>query len=188
MNLLFAAAADLEAFCRARSWRWAIIGGLAVQRWGEPRQTRDVDVSILTGLRGEDRFIDALLAAYRPRIPDARPFAVAHRVVLVETATGVPLDISLAGIPYEERMIDRSTPFAIDAGTTLTTCSAEDLVVLKAFADRPQDWLDIEGVMARQAGALDRTLIVDELGLLLDLKEDDAPGARLRELFKRHPG
>ncbi|HUF25234.1 MAG TPA: hypothetical protein VMN81_13965, partial [Vicinamibacterales bacterium] len=61
MNPLFAAAANLERFCQLRGWRCCIIGGLAVQRWGDPRQTRDVDVTILTGLGGEAAFIDALL-------------------------------------------------------------------------------------------------------------------------------
>jgi hypothetical protein len=59
VNALFTAAADVEAFCAAQGWRCCIIGGLAVQRWGDPRQTRDVDVTILTGLGGEKRFIDA---------------------------------------------------------------------------------------------------------------------------------
>lgn len=35
------------------------------------------------------------------------------------------------------------------------TRSAEDLIVLKAFADRPKDWLDIEGILIGQAAQLD---------------------------------
>lgn len=57
----------------------------------------------------------------------------------------------------------------------LHTCSAEDLVVLKAFAARPQDWLDVEGVIVRQGPALDRRVVVDELQDLLLLKEDTLP-------------
>jgi hypothetical protein len=33
----------------------------------------------------------------------------------------------------------------------LHTCSAEDLIVLRAFADRSKDWVDIEGVIIRQS-------------------------------------
>jgi hypothetical protein len=76
MNPLFAAAADVQAFCAARGWKSAVIGGVAVQRWGEPRLTRDVDVTIFAGLGGEDRFVDALLAAYRGRLAQARQFAL----------------------------------------------------------------------------------------------------------------
>lgn len=186
MNPLFAAAANLERFCRLRGWRGCIIGGLAVQRWGDPRQTRDVDVTILTGLGGEAAFVDALLQEYRGRMSDARDFALRHRVVLAETADGTPLDIALGGLPYEARVIERSSPFPIAPDTSLTTCSAEDLVVLKAFADRPRDWLDIEGIIVRQGRNINRALIIEELSLLLSLKEDPEPGVRLERLLATH--
>jgi len=159
-----------------------------VQRWGEPRQTRDVDLTLLTGLGGEERFIDPLLSRYHPRIADARRLALEHRVVLVETTDGVPLDISLAGLPYEARIVERASPFAIGDGRSVETCSAEDLVVLKAFAGRPQDWIDIEGVLVRQSADLDRGLVLDELRALLELKEDEETEPRLRALFRKHAG
>ena len=95
MNPLFAAAAEIQAFCVVHGWRTALIGGLAVQRWGEPRQTRDVALTLLTGLGGEERFVDPLLAHYRSRVADARQFALGRRVVLIETTAGIPIDISL---------------------------------------------------------------------------------------------
>jgi hypothetical protein len=48
-----------------------VIGGLAVQRWGDPRQTRDVDLTLLTGLGGEEAFVDPILEHYPPCIADA---------------------------------------------------------------------------------------------------------------------
>jgi hypothetical protein len=68
----------------------------------------------------------------------------------------------------------------------LVTCSAEDLVVLKAFADRMQDWLDIEGIIVRQGASLDRSLVLQELGPLLELKEDLQAQVTLRSLFAKH--
>jgi hypothetical protein len=186
VNPLFAAALDIERFCSGRGWQCCIIGGLAVQRWGEPRQTRDVDLTVLSGLGSEALYVDPLLARYAPRIPNAREFALAHRVVLVQTDSGIPLDISLAALPFESRVISRASLFAADAEYSVTTCSAEDLVVLKAFAGRPQDWLDIEGILARQGAALDRALIVRELRPLLELKEDDISEATLAGLFRKH--
>lgn len=188
MNPLFAAAIDIQAFVLAQGWLSTVIGGLAVQRWGEPRQTRDVDLSLLTGLGDEAAFIDPLLGRYRARRTDARDFALSYRVVLIETASGIPLDISLAALPFEARVIDRSTAFDSAPGCLITTCSAEDLVVLKAVADRPQDWLDIEGIVVRQGAALNRELVMTELRPLLDLKEDDSSAATLRRLFARHRG
>ena len=118
---------------------------------------------------------------------DARQFALDHRVVLVETSAGIPVDISLACLPFEARVIARSTPFDVQSDTALVTCSAEDLVVLKAFAGRVQDWLDIEGIIVRQGARLNRTLVLEELVPLLDLKDDLESEAQLRRLLTKHP-
>ena len=82
--------------------------------------------------------------------------------------------------------MDRSSDFAFARDITLRTCSAEDLVVLKAFADRPQDWLDVEGIVVRQGRTLNRARVMEELIPLLELKEDDAPKATLDKLFGKH--
>lgn len=52
----------------------------------------------------------------------------------------------------------------------LTTCSAEDLVVHKAFAGRDLDWADLERVLIRQHGKLDLDQVRSELKPLLELK------------------
>lgn len=187
MNALFAAAMEFQSFCAARNWRCCVIGGLAVQRWGEPRQTRDVDITLPTGLGGEEQFVDPILAGYTPRIPDARRFAIERRVLLVETIDRVPLDISLSGLPFEVGVLDRATPFDVAPGLSFLTCSAEDLVVLKAVAGRVQDWLDVESVIVRQGPRLKRDRVEAELGPLLDLKEDDDAARTLAALFRKHP-
>lgn len=53
MNAVIRAAAELQSFCDAHRWRACFIGGLAVLRWGEPRETVDVDLTLLTGFGGE---------------------------------------------------------------------------------------------------------------------------------------
>ena len=163
-----------------------MIGGVCGATMGEPRQTRDVDLTLLTGLGGEEAFVDPILEHYAARIPEARRFALERRVLLVETSYGIPLDISLGGLPYEVAVVERSTPFEVERGASLAICSAEDLVILKAFADRPQDWLDIEGVIVRQQSALNRDLVIVNLRPLLELKEDMGAIARLLALFEKH--
>lgn len=64
--------------CVARGWRFSLIGGIALQRWGEPRQTVDVDLTLLTGFGGEGPFIDTLLEHFEPRLTDARDFRSAN--------------------------------------------------------------------------------------------------------------
>jgi Nucleotidyl transferase AbiEii toxin, Type IV TA system len=187
VNALFAAAAEVQQFFAAQRWDSAVIGGVAVQRWGDPRQTRDVDLTLITGLGGEVRFVDAILDRYQGRLADTRRFALDHRVLLVETRAGIPIDISLGALPFEMRVVERASPFEVGPGASLNTCSAEDLVVLKAFAGRAQDWLDVEAVLVRQGARLDRRLVHEELTPLLELKEDAVAADRLAALFAKHP-
>jgi len=183
VNPIFAAALEAEAFCRARGWKFCFIGALAVQQWGEPRLTLDVDLTVLTRFGGEALYVDTLLAHFRGRLPDARQFALENRVVLLQSRSGIPIDVALGATPFEERAADRATPFTIQDGVTLTACSAEDLIVFKAFAGREKDWLDIEGIALRQQGRLDEGLIWAELTPLLELKGAPDAAERLRRIF-----
>lgn len=61
MNELTALALELQSFREARDWKFCIIGGLAVQHWVEPRFTRDVDMTLVTGFGGEDSYISEWL-------------------------------------------------------------------------------------------------------------------------------
>ncbi|MDH4063916.1 MAG: nucleotidyl transferase AbiEii/AbiGii toxin family protein [Acidobacteriota bacterium] len=185
MTPLLEAAAELQAVCAAHGWRYCFIGGLAVLRWGEPRETVDVDLSLLTGFSNEDRFVSVLLDAFAPRIPDAAAFARANRVLLLRSQSGVGLDIALAGLPFEALMIERASPFTFPPDIPLRTCSAEDLIVLKAFADRPKDWMDIDGVIVRQSEHLDWGYVRDQLAPLAELKETPELMSRLDEARQR---
>lgn len=161
---------ELQAFCDAQEWKSCFIGGLAVLRWGEPRVTRDVDLSLLTGFGDEGGFIDALTNVFPPRSPDAAAFARRRRTLLLQTAKGVGIDISLAGLPFEQSAIERATPFRFDAEIELRTCSAEDLMVYKLFACRAIDIRDAEGIVLRNQ--LDWNYIEQWLLPLAELKED----------------
>lgn len=165
------AASELQCLCDQEGWRCCLIGGLALQRWGEPRETIDVDLTLLTGFGGEDRFIQRLLRQFEPRIEHAAEFALTHRVLLLRARSGVGLDIALAGLPFEEQVVARATLFTFPTQVLLRTCSAEDLVVMKAFAARAKDWIDVEGIIVRQTGKLDWTYICQQLEPLVELKE-----------------
>jgi len=85
---VFAAAGEVQRFCQSQGWRFCFIGGVALQRWGEPRLTQDVDLTLLTGFGQEEQFVDVLLKEFIPRRSDAREFALSRRVLLIETRIG----------------------------------------------------------------------------------------------------
>jgi hypothetical protein len=177
------AAAQVQDLCRERGWRFCFIGGLAVLRWGEPRLTRDADLTLITGYGSEEPYVTALLERFPGRFADSAAFALANRVLLLRAGDDVPIDIALGALPFEERAVERASDYAYSPGWSLRTCGAEDLIVLKAFAGRPQDWLDIEGIVTRRGGGLDAGLVLEEAVPLLELRSASGDAQRLRALL-----
>lgn len=176
------AALAAQAACQALDLSFCVIGGVALQRWGEPRFTADADLSVLVEPGDEARVAESLLTELPARIENATDFAARTRVVLARSDEGVGIDIVLAGLPFEARVIDRSSLWQLWEGATLRTCSAEDLIVMKAFADRDKDWADVTAILERQGDKLDLDLVRTELQPLVEAKE--APDI-LEELERR---
>lgn len=179
---LLGVAQRLQGICLRERWPFCFIGGIALQRWGEPRVTADVDAMVYGGYRDEQRIVGTLLREFAPRIPDAESFALARRVLLLTSDENIGLDIALGGLPFEALMVQRASNFEFLPGISIRTCSAEDLVVLKAFANRPRDWLDLEGILVRQADRLDWNYIEEQLPPLAAAKNAPEILVRLRQL------
>ena len=172
MRDLVEEAAELQALLEGEGWDFCFIGGLAIQRWSEPRLTKDMDLTLITGFGDEEPFVDFLLSHYKPRRADVREFALNYRVLLLQTASGIGIDIALAGLPFEKSAVRRSTRVEYAPGIKLRICTAEDLIVMKAFADRPQDRIDLRGIIVRQgSGNLDWMYIWEQLTPLTEVKE-----------------
>lgn len=77
--------------------------------------------------------------------------------------------MALGALDFEQRAVQRASLWDVKEAQLLT-CSAEDLVVHKAFAGRDRDWLDVEGIVVRQGEALDSELVRTELAPLAELK------------------
>lgn len=159
MNQQEAAAWEAHSFLTKAGTPYAIIGGLAVQWWGEPRLTKDVDLTVAAPLDDPERFIVQVTTAFAPRIADAVTFARRNRVILIMASNGCPVDISL-GLPgYEDEVMRRAVEFELEPGKPVRICSAEDLIIHKAIAGRPQDVRDVEGIVYRQRDGLDAAII-----------------------------
>ncbi|MBL8516667.1 MAG: hypothetical protein JNM76_06830 [Betaproteobacteria bacterium] len=150
---------------------FCFIGGLVVGRWGEPRFTRDANVTLFCPIGDEAEVIPKLAERLPGRVESAVEFAQLHRIYLAKSPAGTPVDIALGTLDFEYRCVNRATDFMIGLDQRLRTCSAEDLIVLKAFAGRPRDWLDIEGVILSRGPKLNWPQILEELNPLAALKE-----------------
>lgn len=166
----------------------ALSGDWHFRDGGDLRTTNGMDLTLLTGFEGEERFIDVLLGKYSGRIPDVRETALIARVLLLQSPEGVGIDIALGGVPFEVTSVERSSEAEFLPGIFLRTCSAEDLIVHKALASRQKDWVDIEGIILRQQQQLDWIYVEEQLRPLLDLKQEPEQWDVLRGMRERLSG
>ena len=79
---LVRAAAKFQSELDGLGYPNCVIGGLALQAWGEVRLTRDADFTVLTRFNDEPAKVAAMLQLVTPRRPDAFEFALRNRVLL----------------------------------------------------------------------------------------------------------
>jgi hypothetical protein len=133
-----------------------IIGGIAVIARGVPRLTRDIDATVA----GAGTDLEELAGVLRrhqfvARIEDAVRFAQQNHVLLLRHApSGVEVDLSVAWLPFELEAIAASDVVRIH-GTPVPVARAEDLVIYKVAAWRPQDQQDIERLIAIHGAHMD---------------------------------
>ncbi len=183
MFKLFEGAAEIQKWLILNEVPFCFIGGIANIRWGEIRTTNDVDLTVLCGFGNEEAISKVLLEKFQSRISDPIPFAINQRVLLLLTSDGIPIDVALSGLDFEEDMIKRASNFEISPGIKILTCSAEDLIITKAFANRPKDIQDIESIISRQQKKLDRQYIFETLEPLAELKGDKSIVSQLKKRF-----
>jgi hypothetical protein len=178
VNGQFEAAWRLHQFFSTRGIPYVVIGGIAVQRWGEPRLTVDADLVALLPIGGEEPTLRELASTFTPRLTDPIKFALDHRVLPMTMADGTTVDVSLALPGFEEEAIRRAALFDIGDGREIRICSAEDLLVYKCVAGRAIDLRDVEAIVARQGDRLD----VSHVRRWLDdyIRMTDDPGIRDR--------
>lgn len=172
MNPILEAAREIMQWAQSEKIPACLIGGLAVQRWGQPRQTNNVDLALLVSLGQEEKVIEKLLSRYTPRRKDMLSYALKCRVVLIYASNGVPVDLGLGAFEYDRECLEHASGYEFEEGVELLTCSAEHLIIYKTVASREQDLADIRAVVERQFGRLDVTLIRKWLEVFSELKED----------------
>ena len=177
---------DVAKVVERHEGRAAVIGGIAVIARGVPRLTRDIDVAVA----GQDLTVAELAdelssAGIEPRIADALAFAEESQVLLARhRESGIEIDVSRAWLPFELEALAAASPVSL-GGVRLAIAQAEDLIIFKAVAWRPQDQQDVERLLALHGHRIDLARVrrhVKELGEALEvdcLRELDALVARV---------
>lgn len=138
--------------------KYAVLGGLAVVLYGEPRLTADIDVNIAMEKNRLDSFLSvAKKFGFYPIPSNIKLFFKRTGVLPMKFArsdiTG-RCDIIIAENAIENMGIKRAKLKKIGS-TKAKFVSAEDLVIHKITSDRPRDTEDLKGILMRQQGKLD---------------------------------
>lgn len=158
--------ADLAVALDVVGARWYVFGAQAALVWGRPRLTTDVDVTVKCSVSTEELVRALGTRGFSLRIDGTETFIRTTRVVpLAHPASGLALDVVLAGPGLEDLFLERAVPIDV-AGTVVPFISPEDLIVTKLLAGREKDIEDVRGVLSERGSALDLTQIRTTLGLL----------------------
>jgi hypothetical protein len=151
---------------------YMIIGGQAVLLYGEPRLTRDIDITLGVNI---DR-LETILAlsqhlSLTPLLEDVAAF-VRQTMVLptLDEATGIRVDFIFSFTPYESQAIRRAKKIRI-LDQDVCFAAVEDLIIHKIFAGRPRDIEDVQAVIMKNP-ALD-TLYIEEWLKTFDAASDE---------------
>ena len=163
-----------------------VIGGVAVIAHGVPRLTIDIDATVVATAVTPAKAAAALAQmGILPRIPDAESFAAQHHVLLcVHEASGTPVDLSFAWLPFEEEALSLSE--ACDyAGVAIRIPRSEDLVIYKLVASRPRDVDDAEALMILHGAEMNLARVRRVVGEFSALLEDDQRVNMLERLIQK---
>ena len=136
--------ADLETALAAIRVEWLLFGAQAAILYGVARLTADVDVTARVPAPLSNRAVVEALAlrGFRLRFDDPALAEQSRVLPFVHEATGLPVDVVLAGPGLEDEFFARAESHDID-GVAVRVVNVSDLVVMKILAGRPKDIEDV---------------------------------------------
>jgi len=129
---------------------YMVIGGQAVLLYGEPRLTRDIDVTLgisVNELRKLKKVISII--GLKILIEREKEFVERNMVLpAIDEKSGIRVDFIFSFSIYERQAIDRGND--IKLGRTLVRfASLEDVVIHKVIAGRARDLEDVKSILIK---------------------------------------
>lgn len=129
---------------------YMVIGGQAVLVYGEPRLTKDIDITLGLGLDGLHKIkgiVEKLKLKYL--IADAEEFVQKTMVLpVINEKSGIRVDFIFSFSPYERQAIERANDIKM-GNTDVKFAALEDVVIHKIIAARARDLEDVKSVLLK---------------------------------------
>jgi len=142
----------LESIARtlnAAAIPYRVIGGQAVLLYGEPRLTKDVDVTLGVDLGRLPEMLHLVEMMGFNLLVDLEAFTRQTMVLPCQDSdTGIRVDFIFSFSAYEQEALRRVNPVPINK-TPVCFASVEDLIIYKMVAGRPRDLEDVKSVLHR---------------------------------------
>jgi len=127
-----------------------VIGGQAVLLYGEPRLTKDIDITLGIGpeeLSKIKKIVDLLTLRYL--VKNIEEFVKETMVLpVIDKESGIRVDFIFCYSPYERQAIERAK--GIKFGSTVVKfATLEDVVIHKIIAERPRDIEDVLSLLLK---------------------------------------
>jgi len=147
VNLLKALAQSLDE----ADLPYMVIGGQAVLVYGEPRLTRDVDVTLGVSPKALPQVLEVVRRlGLRVLVENSEAFVQKTWVLpVLHPDTGLRVDFIFSWTPYEQQALQRVRNISVD-GYPVRFASPEDVVIHKILAGRPRDLEDISSILQKQ--------------------------------------
>jgi hypothetical protein len=148
--------ADAVELLKRHQISYALVGGMAASLRGQPRVTADVDMVILADVSQALSLAGTLEASkFQPLFADVAEVVERSFILpLRHRATSVKLDLALGLSGFEQQAVARAEALEV-AGSTVFVVTAEDLLIMKVLAGRPQDEKDARAIVTAQERHLD---------------------------------
>ena len=129
---------------------YMVIGGQAVLLYGEPRLTRDIDITMGIGVDGLDRVKKIIpIVGLKSLVRKEKEFVERNMVLpTIDKGSGIRVDFIFSFSPYERQAIERAKDIKLGR-TSVRYASLEDVVIHKVIAGRARDLEDVRSILIK---------------------------------------
>jgi hypothetical protein len=150
---------QIAQFLDREKIRYMVSGGQAVLMYGEPRTTKDIDITMLIKPDSYRRIADKLPQGFVIAKKNIEEFVTRTWVLPIQhTETGITVDLIFSATGFESEAIEKGKKIDKN-GYAVNFISPEFLTVQKIFSGRARDLSDAECIVNVQREKLDQNKI-----------------------------